>query len=31
MQIEKYQIKNESDGLKYFFDSVGKRTIKKVV
>lgn len=31
MQIEKYQTTNESDGLKYFFDSIGKKTIKKVV
>jgi hypothetical protein len=31
MQIEKYQVTNESDGLKYFFDSIGEKTIKKVV
>ena len=31
MKIEKYQIRSESDGLKYFFDSVGKIIIEKVV
>ena len=31
MKIEKYQTTNESDGLKYFFDSIGKETIEKVV
>jgi hypothetical protein len=31
MQIEKYQTTNESDGLKYFFDSVGKVVVGKVV
>jgi hypothetical protein len=31
MKIKKYQTTNENDGLKYFFDSIGERTIKKVV
>lgn len=31
MTIEKYQTTNESDGLKYFFNSVGKVVIGKIV
>ncbi len=31
MKIEKYQTTNESDGLKYFFNSIGKASIEKVV
>lgn len=31
MKIEKYQIETTSDGLKYFFDSIGKTTIEKIV
>jgi hypothetical protein len=31
MQIEKYEIRTEIEGLKYFFNSVGKNTIEKVV
>lgn len=31
MQIEKYEIRTEIEGLKYFFNSVGKSTIEKVV
>lgn len=31
MQLEKYEIRTEVEGLKYFFNSIGKETIEKVV
>jgi hypothetical protein len=31
MQLEKYEIRTEVEGLKYFFSSVGKDIIEKVV
>jgi hypothetical protein len=31
MQTEKYQTTNKSDGLKYFFESIGNEIIEKIV